>query len=305
MQLNPPGRAIPRSLCRRPVAPSALRARDLKDDIVRSAPPRAMTDEEVQALPDQFAKAARFAQQAGFDGVQIQAGHGQLISQFLSPRWNKRSDRWGGTLENRSRLLLEVLRACCASVSPGFAISVRLSAIDGEPDGICLDDTLQLVDWLNAEAVDLLDVSVGGLAQPAMLGLQGRHLPIHEGRLGQPGLSRGVPALAYARAVNSRSRMPILVSGGFRSAAVLEGAITDQYTDLVGLGRSMCLEPDLPMKLLRQQDAQFGSGEVIHSTSFWQGIVRQPCFFSIRKAFIRSHMSNYQSKLQKLGTAFR
>ncbi|NEB06987.1 2,4-dienoyl-CoA reductase, partial [Streptomyces sp. SID13726] len=112
----------------------------------------------------------RRAEEAGFDGVQIHAAHGYLLSQFLSPLVNRRTDRWGGSPENRVRLLTEVVRAVRAQVAPGFAVGVKLNTADFQRGGFDTEDAVQVLEALCGLGVDLVELSGGSVESPATLG---------------------------------------------------------------------------------------------------------------------------------------
>lgn len=129
MQINHPGRQVFKKMGGKVLSPSDV-ALDMGAHSNLFTAPKPMTEEEIQDLTSRFATTAQKAEQAGFDGVQIHAAHGYLLAQFLSPLTNKRQDKWGGSLENRARLLLEVIKAVRAKVQPGFAVAVKLNSAD-------------------------------------------------------------------------------------------------------------------------------------------------------------------------------
>ena len=137
------------------VAPSALAFDGL-------AEPRALTGAEIAEVVEAFRSSARRAIEAGFDFVEIHAAHGYLVHEFLSPLSNTRTDSYGGTLENRARLLLEIVDATRAEVSEQVPVFVRLSATDWTEGGLSLEDTVEIAGWLKEHGVDLIDVSSGG-----------------------------------------------------------------------------------------------------------------------------------------------
>ena len=139
VQLNHPGRQTPANLRQQALAPSAV-ALDLGIFSKMFAKPRAMSEDEIQNVITRFATSARLAEKAGFTGVQIHAAHGYLLSQFLSPLSNRRTDHWGGSLQNRARLLIEVIKAVRASVSPSFCVGVKLNSADFQRGGFDADD---------------------------------------------------------------------------------------------------------------------------------------------------------------------
>lgn len=167
MQINHPGRQMQANLGQPTVAPSAI-ALDMGDLSKLFPLPKALDEAEIGALIQRFARTAALAEEAGFSGVQIHAAHGYLLSQFLSPLSNQRQDRWGGSLENRARLLLEVVKAVREVVSPGFAVAVKLNSADFQRGGFEPADARQVVLWLNELSVDLVELSGGSYEAPAM-----------------------------------------------------------------------------------------------------------------------------------------
>lgn len=238
VQLSHAGRQTSRFVSGQPVAPSAVAPVRVLGSFSR---PRAMTAEEIGATIERFAFAADACRRAGFDGVQVHAAHGYLLSQFLSPLTNRREDEWGGPPENRARLLLAIVRAVRSRTGPGFTIAVKLNSADFQRGGFSEEDSLRVIGWLDAEGVDLLEISGGNYESPALF-------------LG-PGVRSSTVAreayfLEFARRVRGVTRMPLMVTGGFRSAAAMEAALEEDALDVVGLARPLALEPDLPARLL-------------------------------------------------------
>ena len=170
VQLSHAGRQTPRYVTGRPVAPSAVQL-DLLGNYAR---PRALTEDEILGLIGRFAHAAQVVRDCGFSGVQVHGAHGYLISSFLSPVTNQRTDAWGGPLVNRARFLLETLRAVRRAVGDDFPVALKLNSDDFRKGGFTHEDCLQVVAWLNDERVDLLEVSGGTYEQPRLIGFEGR-----------------------------------------------------------------------------------------------------------------------------------
>ena len=238
VQLSHPGRQATRFGSPRPIAPSDGPAVKLLASFAR---PRAMTPVEIEETVERFAAAAGACQAAGFDGVQVHAAHGYLLAQFLSPLTNRRDDGWGGSLEGRARLLLEVVRAVRARTGRGFTVAVKLNSADFQRGGFEEEDALRVVGWLDAEGVDLLEVSGGTYESPALLlgpGVRGSTV------------AREAYFLEFARRVRQVSRVPLMVTGGFRSVAAMEAALGEDALDVVGLARPLALDPDFPRRAL-------------------------------------------------------
>lgn len=203
-----------------------------------------MTEAVIAEVIRRFARTAQLAEQAGFSGVEIHAAHGYLLSQFLSPLSNRRSDAWGGSLENRARLLLEVVTAVRAAVSPGFAVAVKLNSADFQRGGFSADEARRVVQMLNLLEVDLVELSGGSYEAPAMQG---------EARDGRT-LAREAYFVEFARDIRAIARMPVMVTGGVRRLAVAERVVSSGV-DMVGIGTALALAPDLPRRWQDGQDS--------------------------------------------------
>lgn len=234
LQINHPGRQMQVNLGQPTWAPSAV-ALELGNLSKRFATPLAMTETMIAEVIRRFAHTAQLAERVGFNGVQIHAAHGYLLSQFLSPLSNQRSDQWGGTLENRARLLLEIVKAVRAVVSPGFAVAVKLNSADFQRGGFSAEDAQQVVRLLDGLGVDLVELSGGSYEAPAMQG-QAR-----DGRT----LAREAYFLEFAREIRAVASMPIMVTGGIRRAPVAQ-QVLDSGIELVGIGTALAIDPNLP-----------------------------------------------------------
>lgn len=242
-QINHPGRQCPRLVNLTPLAPSAVQLAVAGN----FGKPRAMTEADIQDVIVRFARTAGVLKSAGFDGVQIHAAHGYLLSQFLSPRTNQRTDSWGGSLEHRARLLLEVVRAIRTEVGAAHPVSVKLNSADFVKGGFTQDECLQVVGWLSAAGVDLLEISGGTYEQ---LEFFKAHDPAE---IRDSTREREVTFLKYAKAIKAVANMPVMITGGFRTLAGMEAALQQGETDLIGIARPFCLDPDFPARMLAGQ----------------------------------------------------
>lgn len=233
VQLSHPGRQTMANLGQQALAPSAI-ALDLGSFSKMFAMPRAMTEDDIQDVIARFATSARLAEKAGFTGVQIHGAHGYLLSQFLSPLSNHRTDRWGGSLENRARLLLEVINAVRASVSPSFCVAVKLNSADFQRGGFDAADARAVVEMLNPLPIDLLELSGGSYEAPAMQG---------EARDGRT-LAREAYFLEFAKELATVARMPLMVTGGIRRLPVVQ-QVLDSGIAMAGIATALTLEPQL------------------------------------------------------------
>lgn len=169
MQINHPGRQMPGGLGQETLAPSAL-ALDLGSQSSRFRLPRAMDDKDIADVTRRFITTSRLAERAGFHGVEIHAAHGYLLSQFLSPLSNQRTDRYGGSIENRARLLLDIVRGVREKVAADFTVAVKLNSADFQRGGFSINDAKTVVQMLAKSGVDLVELSGGSYEAPAMMG---------------------------------------------------------------------------------------------------------------------------------------
>lgn len=232
MQLNHPGKQIPKFMAKTPVAPSAVPLGAGLEKLF--ATPRALESGEIDDIIRRFATAARLAQRAGWDGVQIHGAHGYLVSQFLSPHHNRRTDEWGGSAENRRRFALAVYEAIRAEVGANMVVSIKMNSADFQKGGFEGDEAYALIDALAAAGIDHIEISGGNYESPAMTGAR------------QSTREREAYFLDFAAEARRRTDVPIAVTGGFRSVAAMEAALADGATDFVGLARPLAIDPDLP-----------------------------------------------------------
>jgi len=236
MQINHPGRQMQANLGQATVAPSAI-ALEMGGLSKLFALPKALDDSEIAALIERFARTAALAETAGFSGVQVHAAHGYLLSQFLSPLSNQRQDRWGGSLENRARLLLEVIKAIRAVVSTGFSVAVKLNSADFQRGGFEPADARQVVLWLNELPVDLVELSGGSYEAPAMQG------DARDGRT----LAREAYFLEFAEEIAAIATMPVMVTGGIRRLPVVE-QVLEKGVAMAGIATALAVDPALPRR---------------------------------------------------------
>jgi 2,4-dienoyl-CoA reductase-like NADH-dependent reductase (Old Yellow Enzyme family) len=191
-----------------------------------------LTLDEIHQIPSEFARTARLAQQAGFGGVQIHAAHGFLLSQFLSPLFNKRRDAYGGSIANRMWLLLETIETTRAAVGPDFPIAVKLNSSDQLVGGFEEEDALKVVEALDRSSLDLIDIS-GGTYFPGA-------------KSASDGAGRGPYFIEFATRARTLTIKPLMLTGGFKTRAQAEDALASGVVDIVGLARALVLEPSLP-----------------------------------------------------------
>lgn len=249
MQISHAGRQSPRYVTSKPVGPSAVQL-ELMGNYAR---PRALEEPEILDIIQRFANVARIAKDAGFTGVQVHSAHGYLLSSFLSPVTNQRTDRWGGSLENRARLLLETVRAVRATVGRDFPVAVKLNSDDFRKGGFSHEECLKVVKWLNDESIDLLEISGGTYEQPRLLGHSGDASTAKEDgpAVRESTKAREAYFLDYAEAIRKVCEFPLMVTGGFRTRTVMEEVIEAGTTDVIGLGRPLCTNPETPGALIK------------------------------------------------------
>ncbi len=251
MQISHSGRQTQNTINKHPKGPSAVKV-GLPGG--QFAEPVALTGEEIKDLIKRFAVTAKAAQDAGFTGVQIHAAHGYMLSSFLNPRANQRTDEWGGSLENRARFLMEAVKATREAVGPGFPISVKLNSADFQRGGFAFEDSLMVARWLQAAGIDLLEISGGTYEQPKMMDMAGMEAPELQ-NVAASTLEREAYFVDFAVAMKAEITMPLMVTGGFRTRAAMEQAISQGAVDVIGLGRPLCTDPSGPSRLLLGETA--------------------------------------------------
>jgi 2,4-dienoyl-CoA reductase-like NADH-dependent reductase (Old Yellow Enzyme family) len=174
-----------------------------------------MSEEDIEAVIAGFARCAKVLVNAGFTGVQLHAAHGYLLSQFLSPRSNHRQDQWGGSLENRARLLLSCVTRVRAALGPLIPVSVKLNSADFQRGGFDFNESLQVAKWLQEASVDLIEISGGTYEQPRLLNLEGME-PVDEQSVPASTRAREAYFVDYAEAMRQQITIPLMVTGGLR-----------------------------------------------------------------------------------------
>ncbi len=228
VQISHAGRQTNRFSTGSPKAPSSVQLRKLG----LFGRPIAMTNADIEQVIKGFVRAAKLAQQAGFSGVQIHSAHGYLLSQFLSPNINLRNDEWGGSLENRSRLLLTIIKQIREAVGPEYPISVKLNSADFQRGGFSEEDSLEVVQMLDTEGIDLLEISGGTYEKLAFFLMNDE-----ENQLRESTRKREAYFIDFARKVREVSKLPLMITGGFRSRKFCEEVLANGEVDLIGMAR--------------------------------------------------------------------
>lgn len=228
VQISHAGRQTNRFTNLRPLAPSAVHLKKMG----LFGKPIAMSEADIQQVIHGFIVAASIAKQSGFSGVQIHAAHGYLLSQFLSPLTNRRSDKWGGDLMNRSRLLRTIVREVRNTVGDQYPIAVKLNSSDFQRGGFSEDDSLEVVKMLEKEGIDLLEISGGTYEKVAFLMMNAEY-----GDIRASTARREAYFLEFAQKIKSVSKIPLLVTGGFRSYEFCNQTLLNEELDLIGMAR--------------------------------------------------------------------
>ena len=197
------------------------------------APVSELSHEDIQQIVNAFALAAQRAQKAGFDAVQIHAAHGFLMNQFLSPAFNKRTDEYGGPVENRARALLEVFRGIRSAVGNDFPILVKLNSDDVIEGGLTIDDAVQAGKMLQDEGIDAIEISGGTI-------ITGDHCQKDIDSEDKEAYWRGA-----ARAFKQNLEVPLILVGGVRSFNMAEQLLNEGYADYISMSRPFIREPGL------------------------------------------------------------
>jgi 2,4-dienoyl-CoA reductase-like NADH-dependent reductase (Old Yellow Enzyme family) len=197
---------------------------------------REMTRDEIETVTEAFASAAVRAKKAGFDAVQIHAAHGYLLSQFLSPYFNQRKDEYGGTIENRARLVVLVLKAIRKAVGSEFPVFIKLNSDDFLHGGLTVEEMIETSAMLEEGGIDAIELSGGTF-------LSGKNNPSRRGRPG-PGDTEAYYEAA-AKRFKEKIRAPLMLVGGIRTFETAERLVNEGVTDYIALCRPLIREPDL------------------------------------------------------------
>jgi len=225
-----------------PTAPSALY------DALFDRTPRALTRDEIEEIMEAFAEGVRRAQEAGFDGVQLHAAHGFLLSSFSSPRTNQRKDQYGGSTENRTRIVKEIYEQARKKVGDRFPILIKFNTTDFLPGGTDLDEAVRIGEIFNKLGFAALETS-GGMWEACTrtkeeLGWPPVILP--EARTGIATPDQEAYFLPGAKAIKDKTKATIILVGGLRSFSKIESVLNAKAADFVALSRPLIRQPDLP-----------------------------------------------------------
>jgi 2,4-dienoyl-CoA reductase-like NADH-dependent reductase (Old Yellow Enzyme family) len=245
VQISHAGRQTNKMTNLNPLAPSAVQLNKLG----LFGKPRSMSESDIQNVIAGFSKAATLAQEAGFTGVQIHAAHGYLLNQFLSAYTNRRTDPWGGNMQNRSRLLITVIREVRKKVGDDFPVAVKLNSSDFQKGGFTEEESLEVIKMLDQEKIDLLEISGGTYEQVAFFLMNADRANVKESTK-----NREAYFIDFAKKIRSISKVPLLITGGFRTYQFCNEVIENGELDLVGMAR--------PFITNCEQISRFLKGEV-------------------------------------------
>jgi 2,4-dienoyl-CoA reductase-like NADH-dependent reductase (Old Yellow Enzyme family) len=279
-QVSHPGRQVPDNIQKHPVSASDVQ---LEGNVMgmNFAKPRAATDEDIKNFIEGFAHAAEYLEKAGYDGIELHGAHGYLLAQFLSPSTNHRTDKYGGSLENRARLITEMGQEIRRRTSSSFLLSIKLNSVEFQDKGFDTQEAATLCKLLEDNSFDFVELSGGTYEQLAF------------GHKRESTKKRESFFIEFAEKITpSLSKTRTYVTGGFKTASAMVDAL--QTVDGVGLARPVCLEPELPRQIISGEvhaainqltdDNDFGATNVAAGTQIRQlGKDQQPIDLSDEK----------------------
>ena len=231
-----------------PLAPSNI---GLKIPGKNYGTPIPMTEEDILDVIDRYVFTAKIARDTGFTGVQFHSAHGYLLSEFLSPDINNRTDAWGGSLENRARIHTEIINKCRKEVGEDFPISVKLNSADFQKGGFTADESIQVAQMLEDAGVDIIEISGGTYEQPKLIGVDDLTInPKRSEERKESTIAREAYFLEYAQDIRKAVSLPLMVTGGFRTKEGIEDALQSNVCQMVGIGRPLCADPYCIKKMI-------------------------------------------------------
>ena len=248
MQISHAGRQTPGEINSSPLAPSNI---GLKIPGKNYGTPIPMTEEDILDVIDRYVFTAKIARETGFTGVQFHSAHGYLLSEFLSPDINNRTDAWGGSLENRARIHIEIINKCRKEVGEDFPISVKLNSADFQKGGFTADESIQVAQMLEDAGVDIIEISGGTDEQPKLIGVDDLTInPKRSEERKESTIAREAYFLEYAQDIRKAVSLPLMVTGGFRTREGIEDALQSNVCQMVGIGRPLCADPYCIKKMI-------------------------------------------------------
>lgn len=234
VQINHPGRQTPKTICKEPVAPSAIA---LGERFRKSFNiPRELTNSEVKELVKKFGKAALISKEAGFSGVQIHGAHGYLISQFLSPLSNQRKDEYGGSLENRMRFLKEIYLEIRKEVGNDFTVGLKINSEDFSEGGFNADESIEVIKEMDNLGIDFVEISGGSYENPKMAS------PTEKGK-------DNIFFIEHTKRVKKEVSCKVVLTGGIRFVESMKNILDENISDFIGIGRPLAMHVDMIKKI--------------------------------------------------------
>jgi 2,4-dienoyl-CoA reductase-like NADH-dependent reductase (Old Yellow Enzyme family) len=275
MQISHAGRQTPGEINSSPMAPSNIR---LKIPGKNYGTPVPMTEEDILDVIEKFVFTAKIARETGFTGVQFHSAHGYLLSEFLSPDINNRNDAWGGDIENRARIHLEIIKRCREEVGEDFPISVKMNSADFQKGGFAADDSIIVAKMLESAGVDIIEISGGTYEQPKLIGVDDLTInPERSEQRKESTIAREAYFLEYAKDIRKAVSLPLMVTGGFRTKEGIEDALKSNICQIIGIGRPLCADPYCVKKMI--------SGELEILPSFEKTLSLGPSILSPSSPF--------------------
>jgi len=279
-QVSHPGRQVASNIQKNPISASD---KQLEGNVMGMTfeKPRAATDEDIKNVIEGFAHAAEYLEKAGYDGIELHGAHGYLLAQFLSPSTNQRTDKYGGSLENRARLITEIGQEVRRRTSESFVLGIKLNSVEFQDKGFDTEEAATLCGLLEDSTFDFVELSGGTYEKLAF------------GHKRESTKKREAFFLEFAEKITpSLKKTKTYVTGGLKSAAAMVDALNT--VDGVGLARPVCLEPELPRQIISGEvhaaieqltdDNDFGITNVAAGTQIRQlGKDQQPINLSVKE----------------------
>ncbi|MBB3696467.1 NADH:flavin oxidoreductase/NADH oxidase family protein [Flammeovirga yaeyamensis] len=245
-QLNHPGRQAMEQINPILKAPSAVPLKMGGRKNASSKIPQELTENEILDIINRFANTSVILKDAGFSGVQIHGAHGYLVSQFLSPYTNIRKDKWGGSLENRARFVVEVYRKMREKVGKEFPIGIKLNSADFQKGGFSEEESIEVVKILSKEGIDLIEISGGTYEAPVMMGKRKESTAKREAYF-----------MDYIEKARKVTKTPLMLTGGFRTPEGMKEAILSDQLDIIGMARPFTIYPQIAHEIFEETRLDF------------------------------------------------
>ncbi|MDG1440422.1 MAG: NADH:flavin oxidoreductase/NADH oxidase family protein [Flavobacteriales bacterium] len=247
-QINHPGRQAMEQINSDLKAPSAVPLKSGGRKNITKKIPTALNESEILAIIEAFGNTAMILKDAGFSGVQIHGAHGYLVSQFLSPYSNVRTDKWGGSLEKRAQFVIEVYRKIRARVGSNFPIGIKLNSADFQKGGFSEEESMEVVKILSEEGIDLIEISGGTYEAPAMMG-----------KRKESTIKREVYFMDYIEKARKKTNTPLMLTGGFRTTSVMKDAVASNQLDIIGIARPFAVYPNIGNEIFNKSRINFNT----------------------------------------------